>query len=80
MGEYSSGRKFYYRMATPRYHTMIVHSNFLVFHETTKRTISKIGYCFCPVGPGGKNVEACRAYMQKLTERILAHSSSERNR
>ena len=80
VGEYASGRKFYYRMATPRYHTMIIHSNFLVFHETTKGPFQRSDTVFAPWAPEEKNVEACHAYMRKLTERILAYSSSERNR
>src|SRR4030042_3603215 len=36
MGDYSSGRKFYYRISDPYYHTLNITSQFLLFHETTK--------------------------------------------
>ncbi len=80
IGEYASGREFYYRLATPLYHTMIIRSNFLVFHETTKGPFQRSDTVFAPWAPEEKNVEACHIYMQKLTERISAYSFPERNR
>jgi cupin fold WbuC family metalloprotein len=35
MGDYASGRQFYYRMDVPYYHTLLISSDVLVFHETT---------------------------------------------
>ena len=35
MGDYASGRAFYYRMDVPVFHTLIIRSDVLVFHETT---------------------------------------------
>lgn len=35
MGPVGSGRTFYYRLSEPTFHTVIVHSESLVFHEVT---------------------------------------------
>ena len=36
MGEISSGRQFYYRLSDPVYHTLLIRTDFLIFHETTQ--------------------------------------------
>jgi cupin fold WbuC family metalloprotein len=36
MGDLNSGKLFYYRLSEPIYHTLLVRSQFLVFHETTE--------------------------------------------
>ena len=74
VGEYLSGRQFYYRMETPRYHTFIIHSDFLVFHETTNGPFQRSDTVFAPWAPEESNVEERRMYMRKL-ERI----AEERN-
>jgi len=35
MGEYASGKRFYYRLNEPRSHTLLIRSDVLVFHEVT---------------------------------------------
>lgn len=76
VGEYSSGRKFYYRVSAPRYHTLIVHSDFFVFHETTKGPFQKSDTVFAPWAPQETDREACRAYMDKLAESLARHLSA----
>jgi len=66
MGEYSSGRKFYYRMAGALYHTLLIRSDFLVFHETTKGPFNKLDTVFAPWAPQESDPESCQAYIQKL--------------
>ena len=69
MGEYSSGRTFYYRMETARYHTLFIHSDFLVFHEITKGPFNKLDTVFAPWAPQERDPQACKAYLQKLIKR-----------
>ena len=73
-GEYSSGRKFYYRMATAHYHTLIIHSDFLVFYETTQGPFLKSDTFFASWSPEEGDIAGCREYMQKLTELTLSNS------
>ena len=35
VGDYASGRQFYYRVSGPQYHTLLIRSEVLVVHETT---------------------------------------------
>ena len=41
MGEISSGKKFYYRLSEPVYHTLLIRTDFLVFHEITEGPFSR---------------------------------------
>jgi len=36
MGDLNSGKLFYYRLSEPIYHTLLIRSQFLVFHEITE--------------------------------------------
>jgi cupin fold WbuC family metalloprotein len=36
MGDFSSGKQFYYRLSDPIYHTLLIRTDFLVFHECTE--------------------------------------------
>jgi cupin fold WbuC family metalloprotein len=36
MGDINSGRQFYYRLSDPIYHTLLIRTDFLVFHEITQ--------------------------------------------
>lgn len=74
VGEYLSGRKFYYRMATALYHTLIIHSDFFVFYETTKGPFLKSDTSFAPWSPEENDIKGCREYLQKLTELKLLNS------
>ncbi|MFH1318971.1 MAG: WbuC family cupin fold metalloprotein [Candidatus Omnitrophota bacterium] len=35
VGDYKSGRKFYYRISNTLYHNLVVKSDFFIFHEVT---------------------------------------------
>src|SRR5262249_49414681 len=41
MGAYGSGRPFFYRIATPMFHTLFVRSDVLVFHQATRGTVRR---------------------------------------
>jgi cupin fold WbuC family metalloprotein len=66
MSKYPSGRAFYYRMGTALYHTLLIRSDFLVFHEITKGPFHKSDTVFAPWAPQESDPEACRKYIQNL--------------
>jgi cupin fold WbuC family metalloprotein len=70
MGDYASGNIFYYRMATPLYHTLIIRSDILVFHETTNGPFNKLDTVFPSWAPLGDNEQYVVDYMNKLTQEI----------
>lgn len=36
LGDYQSGKNFYYRLLEPLFHTVVVESDLVIFHETTE--------------------------------------------
>ena len=67
VGDFASGRQFYFRNDDPRYHTQIVTSDFLVFHETTNGPFNRSDTVFAPWSPDEGDASAAKAFVEKLT-------------
>lgn len=67
---YGSGKKFYYRINNAYYHTVLVTSDFLVFHETVQGPFKKEDTVFAPWATEEKDVEEGERYMEKLATYI----------
>lgn len=70
MGDYASGRTFYYRMAIPVFHTLIVRSDVLVFHETTNGPFVRSDTIFAPWAPEDGDVAGVNAFMANLGDKV----------
>lgn len=70
MGDYASGRAFYFRMEIPVFHTLVIRSNVLVFHETTNGPFDRRNTVFAPWAPEDSDVNFVSAFMADLDERI----------
>jgi len=70
MGDYASGRPFYHRTATPVFHTLIIRSYVLVFHETTEGPFRREDTVFAPWAPAEGDVQSIVAYMAGLDKLI----------
>lgn len=71
LGEHSSGKAFYYRIAEPLYHSVIVTSDIFVFHETTKGPFiqsNRTDIVFASWAPDESDNEAAKTYMNKLMD------------
>jgi len=68
MGEYLSGRPFYYRINDPLYHTLIIRSDVLVFHETTSGPFNRADAIFAPWAPEESNPVGYEVFMGKLLQ------------
>lgn len=68
MGEYLSGRPFYYRISDPLYHTLIIRSDVLVFHETTSGPFNRADTIFAPWAPEENDLNGCRVFIVKLLQ------------
>lgn len=75
MGDYASGRTFYNRMAIPLFHTLIIRSEVLVFHETTDGPFNRADTVFPPWAPEDKDVKNIGAYVSDLERRIKPFNS-----
>lgn len=70
MGDYTSGKTFYYRMATPVFHALIIRSDVLVFHETTNGPFDRRDTIFAPWAPEDSDVSHAIAFMVDLDDRV----------
>jgi len=51
MSDYSSAHAFYYRISDALYHTLLIRSDLLVFHESTSGPFKKADTVFAPWAP-----------------------------
>lgn len=69
LGDYHSGRRFYYRISEPVYHTLLIRSDTLVFHEATRGPFRPEDTVFSPWSPPEDDPARAREYMHLLSER-----------
>lgn len=72
MGDYSSGSHFYYRISDPYYHTLLIKSDVLVFHETTNGPFNRSDTIFAPWAPEESDLIATNEFMTRLTRFVDA--------
>jgi len=70
MGDSKSGRNFYYRLPQSKYHTLIIKSKLLVFHEITKGPFKKKDTIWAPWAPDEKNKTQVKNYLNQLKSEI----------
>ena len=70
LGDYASGKPFYYRIAEPRFHTLVVRSECLVFHETTNGPFNRQDTIFAPWAPEESELANRHQFMKELTSSI----------
>jgi cupin fold WbuC family metalloprotein len=66
IGDAASGRPFYFRDDDERYHTQIITSPFLVFHEVTNGPFNRADTLFAPWSPEETDVQATRKFLEEL--------------
>jgi hypothetical protein len=57
-------------MAVPLFHTLLIRSDVLVFHETTDGPFDRRDTAFAPWSPEDRDVEAANAFMSGLHDKI----------
>ena len=70
MGDYANGGIFFYRMASPVFHTLIIRSDFLVFHETTNGPFDREDTVFAPWAPEAGDMNSVSIFMADLDEKV----------
>ena len=68
LGDYASGGRFYHRLSDPTYHTLIIVSEVIAFHETTNGPFRPADTIWAPWAPESSDDVAAIAYMEKLRE------------
>lgn len=70
MADYQSPQEMYYRMNVAYFHTVVVLSDFLVFHETTQGPFRKSDTVYAPWAPDESDIAAVRAYKGQLKNSV----------
>jgi cupin fold WbuC family metalloprotein len=80
MGEYATGKRFYYRLDEPRYHTLLIRSDVIVFHEVTSGPFRREETVFPAWGPEEGQLEARRQFLARVEQAAagLLKGGSER--
>lgn len=66
IGDYRSGKPFYYRNEDARFHTQIVTSQSLVFHEITNGPFNRADTVLAPWSPEDTDAAGVKSYMEQL--------------
>lgn len=75
MGDYTTGKRFYYRLNEPRYHTLLIRSDVLVFHEVTTGPFRREDTIFAPWGPEEAQTDLRKEFLARVEReaaRLLA--------
>ena len=69
LGEYVSGLPFFYRLADPVFHTLLIHSKTVTIHETTDGPFDKEETILAPWAPEESDTLATASYLRELSNK-----------
>ncbi len=76
LGDYSSGRRFYFRIDRPLFHSVVVRSDRFVFHETTNGPFNRSDTEFAPWAPEENDVDTGISFLYNMLHHIeVPHDS-----
>jgi cupin fold WbuC family metalloprotein len=78
LGEAGSGRRFFYRLAMPEYHGLVIRTDPVVFHETTTGPFRPGDAMFAPWAPDESGGGLATAYMEELAARATRFLAARR--
>jgi cupin fold WbuC family metalloprotein len=70
MGDYASGLPFYFRVSEPVYHTMLMRTPTVSYHETTTGPFRREDFIIAPFAPSSPTRDEQIRFMAELKERI----------
>jgi cupin fold WbuC family metalloprotein len=73
MGPVSSGHTYFYRIADPIYHTLLIRSDAIVFHEATTGPFRREETGFAPWAPDESDPAKVAAYLKSVHERAARY-------
>lgn len=79
MGTFASGKPFYYRMPADVYHTVLIDSGVLVYHETTSGPFRKADMVSALWAPEEEDVPAVKDFLDRLRETVEGKLASARH-
>jgi cupin fold WbuC family metalloprotein len=78
MGDYHSGKVFFYRIADPLYHTLVVRSDVVVFHETSGGPFSREANVYASWAPDERDTSAAEQYLVELEGQLATRAETGR--
>lgn len=76
LGDCHSSRPFYYRISNPYFHTVVVHSDCFVIHETTNGPFRARDCVFASWAPHENQPDAAVKYMDRLRQLVKENASN----
>lgn len=70
MGDYATGRIFYYRLSEPLYHSLVITSDVLIFHEVTNGPFVRSETTFAPWAPDESDPAVVQAFMDRIKRQL----------
>ena len=70
LGDYQSGRVFFYRIADPIFHTLVIRTPIFVIHETTNGPFLPEETVVASWAPAEADTPAAKAYMEDLSGKV----------
>lgn len=69
IADYRSGNTFYYRMSESLYHTLLIHSEVLVFHEITNGPFNRKDTVFASWAPPETDFSSILVFLKRIKNR-----------
>lgn len=70
LGDYGSGLQFFHRISEPTFHTLLINSETLVFHETTNGPFRPPDTVWATWAPDIDDDNGAEAYVDRLRKRV----------
>jgi cupin fold WbuC family metalloprotein len=78
LGDARSGRYCFYRLSESAFHTLLIHTDFLVVHEVTNGPFIRERTILAEFAPPEEQVAEAGAYITKVAERAVAFAVDNR--
>lgn len=72
LGDYSSGKRFYYRVWRPIYHNLIIKTDYFVFHEVTEGPFDRSKTVFAPWSPQEDDISGIMRFTESVTKTAMS--------
>ena len=76
LGDFSTGKNFYYRLSDSLFHTLLIHSDFLVVHEVTNGPFVTNETILASFAPPEQDESATRDYIKYLSGEVAEFDRS----
>ena len=70
LGDYNTGLDFFYRMRDSIYHTIIVRSEYFIFHEVGQGPLNRSETILAPWAPDQNDLEKSSEFLERLKNKV----------